>query len=81
MHPILSELRRQGLQQTWLARRARVSPQYLNDVIHARTGCGGQAALRISNALEGAVTVEEILEWWAKTQRRAERNRSKAGAA
>jgi DNA-binding transcriptional regulator YdaS (Cro superfamily) len=78
MHPIMSALGRQGRAQAWLAQEAGISPQYLNDIVHARTGCGGQTALRISRALDGAVTVEQILDWWSKAQRRAQR---RAGAA
>lgn len=81
MNPIAAELERRGLSQTELAGRAGISPQYLNDILHDRVGCGGQAALRLARALDGAVTTEEILLWSSKRKQRAERRRRKAKAA
>jgi transcriptional regulator with XRE-family HTH domain len=60
-HPILRVLDELGWTQAELARRSKLSPQYVNDLIRGRSVPGRAGALALVCATSGKLTLEELL--------------------
>lgn len=70
-HPILAWLSGHGRTQSWLAARARLSKQYVSQIVLGDYNCGGQAAIKLSRATGGEVSVEQLLLWKPRRRRKA----------
>jgi hypothetical protein len=72
-HPISRWLSEHGYTQSWLAERAEICKQYLSSIVLGRATCGGRTAVRLSRAMDGAVSAEDIIVWRPpkRTRRRA----------
>jgi DNA-binding transcriptional regulator YdaS (Cro superfamily) len=63
-HPILLYMRKEKIRtQTEFARLVGLSPQYVNDLIHGRAGCGRNAALKIRQGTQNGISLEALVTW------------------
>ena len=62
-HPIRRYIERQEITQVEFARRARLKPAFLNDVIQGRSYLGRKNALEVVRVTGGAVSLEELSTW------------------
>jgi plasmid maintenance system antidote protein VapI len=62
-HPIKRYLFSTGLTQSQLARAAGLSPAYICELLKGRKTCGARAAMRLSRASGGSITVDEMVRF------------------
>ena len=68
-HPLLVYLRRHGETQSAFARRARLSPSWLSDIVNGRQPPGRKATEAIAEATGGDVTADVLFGWWREQSR------------